>query len=450
MEGLSQYLVPYLVSQVAAIMFLMIAYRNTRVTRLLFAFIFIGASGINLSTGLTNPDTYLEYAKMALPFYSRFISGWFSQYNDLIVPAIAVGQFLVGAGMLLRGWWVRLACIGAILFLLGITPLMVGSAFPFPLLVGWAAVVVLRRDRKDFLWRVPVPLYRHPLPGSSSFSVAVFLSWLAWMLTTVACTTGLFAPNIYRDNDFVQTVWRANDWVTLLLVVPALPVVLLFRQNIRARLVWAGLLGYLIYNYAFYLVGAAFNVNFLVYAGIIAFSIWAVVGLLQTVPIQTLRVRRRHHRWISGYLFFMALMLMAIEMPPAMAFGFSGAVPDIVVKTNHPTSVVYALDLTLIVPALVAAGYWLWKGKGWGIALAVIMLVKAAAYGLVLCTGTILLMVNKVDRDPLLPFYAFIAVGGITGLVFLLRSIKMRGIIAVTDVVTAPGAGIRTAAPTMN
>jgi hypothetical protein len=53
------------------------------------------------------------------------------------------------------------------------------------------------------------------------------------------------------------------------------------------------------------------------------------------------------------------------------------------------------------------------------------LLVKATAYGLVLSSGTILLMINKTNADPLLPFYIFISLGGITGLILLLKSVNI-------------------------
>lgn len=431
MNTLYQYLVPYLISQVVAVVFIMIAYKSTTVTRLLFAIIFLGASAINFSTGLSNPDTYLEYSKMALPFYREFINGWFSHYNHIMVPLIAAGQFVIGIGMLLSGWWVRWACLGAILFLIGITPLMIGSAFPFSLIVSYAAWIVLTKDNKDYLWKATVDVKRKrvALPPS------VFVSWIAWMLTAVATTTGLFANNVYRDNEFVQTAWRSNDWITLLVVIPGLFFVIMNRTKMYIQLIWAGILGYLIYNYAFYLLGAAFNVNFLVYAGIIGSSIWSLVALLQNLPVIQIQTSSNYYRWISGYLFLITAMLIAIEVRPSFNFMFTGSLPDIVVKSNHPTSIVYALDLTLIVPTSIVAGYWLWKRKPWGIILSAIMLVKATFYGLVLCAGTILLMINKIDNDPLLPVYIFIAIGGFLGLVALIRSINSK------KQIKAPAAG---------
>ena len=85
--------------------------------------------------GLTDPDSYLDNARLAIPLYRDFINGWFSHYNHLIIPLIAVGQFFIAMGMMLRGRWVAIACVGSMIFLIGISPLMVGSAFPFPITV---------------------------------------------------------------------------------------------------------------------------------------------------------------------------------------------------------------------------------------------------------------------------------------------------------------------------
>jgi hypothetical protein len=52
------------------------------------------------------------------------------------------------------------------------------------------------------------------------------------------------------------------------------------------------------------------------------------------------------------------------------------------------------------------------------------MVVKGIAYGTVLCAATLLVSHLGFDKDPLLPFYLFITVGGIAGLTGLLRSLK--------------------------
>src|SRR5215212_9450716 len=96
------------------------------------------------------------------------------------------------------------------------------------------------------------------------FSLAVVL------LAMVASATGLFAADLYRDNDWTRPQLRGNDLVTLFVAAPLLAGALLatVRGSLRGRLLWLGTLGYMLYNYLFYAVGAAYNLLFLVYVGV--------------------------------------------------------------------------------------------------------------------------------------------------------------------------------------
>jgi len=153
MEGMQEYLVPYLISQAASLIILIAAWKRTRWARWLFSVLFLWASATNMYIGLTDPDSYLNNAQFAIPLYQDFINGWFSHYNHMIIPLIAVGQFFIAVGMLLRSWWVKLACIGSIIFLLSIAPLMVGAAFPFSITVSIAAWLILLNDDKNYIWK---------------------------------------------------------------------------------------------------------------------------------------------------------------------------------------------------------------------------------------------------------------------------------------------------------
>ncbi|MES2849675.1 MAG: hypothetical protein V4685_11510 [Bacteroidota bacterium] len=152
MKGLHEFLVPYTISQIVAIAILIIAFKSTKWARIIFAAVFFLAFCMNMYLGIFAPDTYLDYAKFAIPFYRDFINGWFSRYNHIIVPAIACGQLLIAIGMLLKDWWVKWACIGSVIFLISISPLMVASAFPFSIIVSAAAMVILKNDNRNFGW----------------------------------------------------------------------------------------------------------------------------------------------------------------------------------------------------------------------------------------------------------------------------------------------------------
>ena len=153
MNELNENLVPYTISQVVSIVFLIAAWKRTRWARWLFSILFLWASATNMYIGITNPDSYLDNARFAIPLYQEFINGWFSHYNHIIIPLIAVGQFFISVSMLLNGWWVKLACIGSIIFLLSIAPLMVGAAFPFSITVSIAAWLIFLNDDKNFIWK---------------------------------------------------------------------------------------------------------------------------------------------------------------------------------------------------------------------------------------------------------------------------------------------------------
>jgi len=152
MKGLDQYLVPYIISQIVGLGILLAATLNIRLSRFLFSVIFLYAGSYNMYIGLIKPETYLGFSELAIPLYRDFINGWFSHNNHIVIPLIAIGQLLISIGMVLKGRWVVIACIGAIIFLLSISPLMVGSAFPFSIPVSIAALLILREKELDYIW----------------------------------------------------------------------------------------------------------------------------------------------------------------------------------------------------------------------------------------------------------------------------------------------------------
>jgi hypothetical protein len=153
MKGLENFLIPYIASQLISIIVFYVAWKNTRLARLIFTLMFLYAGCYNMYIGFMKPDEYLGFADMAIPLYRDFINGWFSNFNYILIPLIATGQLAIAVGMILNDNWVRLACMGSIIFLLSIAPLMVGSAFPFSITVSAAALLILRNDDMNVLWK---------------------------------------------------------------------------------------------------------------------------------------------------------------------------------------------------------------------------------------------------------------------------------------------------------
>jgi len=84
----------------------------------------------------------------------------------------------------------------------------------------------------------------------------------------VQAALGLLFSDRDRDADWIRATWFGNDLVTLSIAVPLLVAgaVSARRGSSCGLLVWLGVLGYSVYNYAFYLFGAALNAFLLLYA----------------------------------------------------------------------------------------------------------------------------------------------------------------------------------------
>ena len=160
------YLIAYITANLVALLLLVTAILRPKLSRLGFVLLFAWAAGVNFLTVFSTPNVYLEYSTMSFTFYHNFIQGWFAANIVPVVTLIAIGQVLIALGMLLNGWWVKLACIGAILFFLGITPLWMGSAFPFSLIGIIAVIVIWAKDDMNFLWK-----FQHPAHSAASSAV---------------------------------------------------------------------------------------------------------------------------------------------------------------------------------------------------------------------------------------------------------------------------------------
>jgi len=155
MKGLENttYLIALIVSNIAALIILWAAIKKPVIARLLFSILFEWASWMNYTTAINYPEKYLEYASMSIGLYKSFINGWFKDHITSMVCFIASCQALIGVGMLLNKWWVKLASISAVIFFIAIAPLGVGAAFPFSLIASAAAIVILIKDEFNYSWK---------------------------------------------------------------------------------------------------------------------------------------------------------------------------------------------------------------------------------------------------------------------------------------------------------
>src|SRR5215203_3891510 len=146
---------------------------------------------------------------------------------------------------------------------------------------------------------------------AKNFKIPYVLSVIIFFLILLASAGGLFFPHLYRDNETFTKVWMGNDVVSFTVVAPFWLFVLirLIYQSLKAQLVWAGLLGYSFYNYAFYLLGTAFNSFFLIYVLLVVLSLYALILVLSAIDVKSVGQNFRRGtpvKWISIFLLFIA------------------------------------------------------------------------------------------------------------------------------------------------
>jgi hypothetical protein len=259
---------------------------------------------------------------------------------------------------------------------------------------------------------------------------AYVLSIIIVVLSLISALGGIFLDNLYRDNTFVTSAWHGNDLITLFVAVPGLVAALLLmkRGSQRAQLVWLGMLDYMLYNFAFYLFGASFNRFFLLYVVLFALSIYALVFALLGIDVKAISQKfstKTPVKFVGGYMLFVAIGLSTVYIAQSLGFVATGQVPQIVTKTGHPTSIVFALDLSLLIPALILGAIWLLKRQPWGYVLAAISTIKGATYTLVLTAGSIVAANAGVPgASAELPLWIFLTVAGLFATTLLMMNMK--------------------------
>jgi len=139
---------PFIVSHILALVYVIAAWRWPRATRYVTGAGFAFAGAFNAWWATKEPAIYVAaYGPHAIAPYREFIYGAFARHTTAFVLAIAAGQMAVGvlafAPLPLR----RLSYLGAIVFLLAITPLGIGAAAPSTLIFA-AGVALLFRERR--------------------------------------------------------------------------------------------------------------------------------------------------------------------------------------------------------------------------------------------------------------------------------------------------------------
>jgi hypothetical protein len=256
------------------------------------------------------------------------------------------------------------------------------------------------------------------------------LSWALVPLMVSASLAGLLWEGLYRDAGWAQAAWFGNDLVTLFVAVPALGLSLALarRGSTRGELVWYAMLGYAVYNYAYYIFGARMNELFPLYVLLFVLPIIALMLALGRLEPEAIVDEFRPTtpvRWISAYMVFTGAGLAVAWTAQWAQWVFAGIEPAI---GEEAFTLIAALDLSLMVPFFLIGAGLLWRRRPWGYVLAVLMNLKGATYTLVLTAGSAVGAARGIEGSAeQVPVWGVWTLVGLAATVALLAGVRGRG-----------------------
>jgi hypothetical protein len=240
-------------------------------------------------------------------------------------------------------------------------------------------------------------------------------------LLAVTAAAGLFVEGLYRPflSETLIAFQFFQDLVSLIFA-PLLLVAMYLtsRGSLRAFVIWAGLLVYVAYYYAFYAFGFVYTLFYPLYLALIGLASASLIGMLTSVDLQTFRTHvsdRMPVRFI-GVVLGTAVLFVPIWL--------SMMVQHIAAQQASETDLVFVFDLCFLIPAIVFAAVQIWRRRPIGYLLCGVLLIKATISGLLLTGGELLKMQRGLPPAlDQLAMYVFLGVAGLLGLVFYMRNL---------------------------
>ena len=216
-----------------------------------------------------------------------------------------------------------------------------------------------------------------------SLRAAYVLSAMTAMMSAAVSVVGLISPGVYRG-EWGGGLAAANDLLTLVAAVPLLVMAMGWsaRGSLRGRLVWLGVLYYMVYNYAFYVFGISVTKLYVPWIAILVLAGYACVRGMAGLDVEEIGNffgQGLQRRIVGAYMAFVAVMVGFLWISRWVKFVRTGTVPD-VNGSAFAYQVIAAVDLILLVPMFATAGYLLVRRRSWGSVLGVVGLVQGAIY----------------------------------------------------------------------
>ena len=206
------------------------------------------------------------------------------------------------------------------------------------------------------------------------------LSLALAIVAGVAAAVGAFIPSVFRDPAMWAGNARGTSCVVLLVAMPVLiEAMMRARQGSRrAQVVWAGALGYILYNAVLFTFAVTFNRMFFVYVAMLSLGTWSLVSLLGRIDVDAFAAEfseRLPVRAIGAYLVLTAVAFAALWLADVAPALMGGSLPASLRGTSLVTNPIEVMDFAFTLPLCALGGVWLWRRLPRGYLIAGITLV---------------------------------------------------------------------------
>ena len=243
----------------------------------------------------------------------------------------------------------------------------------------------------------------------------------------------IYGKGIYNNESLsMASQVVAQDWVILVMGIPALLISLGFsRKSLKGQFLLAGTLGFFLYTYMSYSFTANYNNLFLAYVWLMTCSIAAFIVVCINITRYGLTncFGENPRLKFSGiFMLVMGALVGAMWLQRILPPLFAGTIPESV--EHYTTLIIQAMDLGIVIPAMLVAGILTLKRNPVGYFLSVLLSVKA----LTLLTSITAMMINMGSHGvppsivEIIAFGAFNLVA-LANVVFAVRSVRQNSLL---------------------
>jgi len=210
----------------------------------------------------------------------------------------------------------------------------------------------------------------------------LLLSSLLTVLVSTCSVIGLFSGDFYYQESIN---WQAQsvgqDTVDLIVVVPVLIFTTVFAMGSNkeiGRLLWGGVLLYLIYTFTIYCFAVHFNKLFLVYCLTLGIAFYAFLYLLyKSIKNKMIPVLggRALIRLIGIYFLVISILFYLLWLSDVIPALQSDFVPVNLQESGLLTNPVHVIDLAVFLPGIFICGILLLKRRALGFLFAPVILM---------------------------------------------------------------------------